>query len=108
MKLNQPDWGPVSHSLAFSAELAKQGLAASHPECILGASRFRAAAGDERAGTMAAVDRYRTGSAAWKLSNGIPRHRSPVEHIAPVPRSVVVLIAVGNEGVVLAAGRTAM
>ena len=64
IKLSKPDWGPGSHSLAFGAESKEQGLYPSHLECVLGASRFRAAVSEERWRNMAAMDRYRAGAAA--------------------------------------------
>ena len=44
VKLNQPDWGDCSHSLALSAELRREGLRLSPDlERVLGAARVRVA-----------------------------------------------------------------
>ena len=44
VKLDQPDWSPRSHSLAFGLELPEQRPASSpHLERVLGTARFRAA-----------------------------------------------------------------
>ena len=49
VKLNQPDWGDDSHSMAFSAELREREAALPpDPERLLGAARLRAAAAGRR------------------------------------------------------------
>ena len=48
VKLDQPDWGHWSHSLAFSAEIEEGSSVPRDPERILGAARIRAAAGGRR------------------------------------------------------------
>ena len=60
VKLGQPDWGPQSHSVAVSAELEReQCLLLLDPERLLGAARFRAAAGRQRQRKpMVSMDRH--------------------------------------------------
>ena len=58
VKLNQPDWGEGSHSIAFGAELKKEKLRLPpDPERLLGAAGLRVAA-DHGGQCVAAVDRH--------------------------------------------------
>ena len=42
VKLNQPDWSPLSHSIAIGGELKNEAsISAHHSECLLGTSGLR-------------------------------------------------------------------
>ena len=79
VKLDQPDWSPDSHSLAFGAELPDARAASPpDPERILGTARLRAAGTDERRRSMASMDRYCAGPAARhrRMANSATGFRS--------------------------------
>ena len=73
VRLNQPDWSPASHSLAFSAELAEEWAADSTLilKCVLGAARLRNTAPGQWS-SLAPLDRHQSGSAArhYRVASG--------------------------------------
>ena len=57
VRLDQPDWGEKSQSVALSGELRNQGITLlPYSERVLGTARIRAASGARR--NVAAMDRY--------------------------------------------------
>ena len=83
VKLNQPDWGEGSRSIAFGAELRKEKLRLPpDPERLLGAAGVRVAA-DRGGRAVAAVDRHVPPVAAGHRRVAEPRRRSRATTTGP-------------------------
>ena len=74
----QPDWSPQSHSLAFGAEMRREGLELHLiTNAFWEAARLRAA-GRARSRAVAAMDRYLTRLARTTSCRGRRRRRSAI------------------------------